>query len=129
MIHLQIRYKYAHKSKTKERMDQAALVSKQNVQFASPFCIVICLYSLIYFILRGVTYIFSFVFACWMILGGWTAGIRIPMEKRCFDAIPRRSEKYQKNYGKSYFPRRRRMLEGEAEMGHRGPTPPGVGHP
>ena len=99
-----------------------------------PICITILYYNLPLFIdIFHIKRCYLCLFICFCMLDdSWRMNCRSQDsdgKKRCFDAISRRSEKYQKNYGKSYFPRRRRMPEGEAEMGHRGPTPPGTGHP
>src|SRR5215216_1034235 len=102
----------------------------QYVHFASLFYIIIYYYSLIYFILRDDTYVISSLFAWLMTFGAWTTAVRILMEKVLFGGKIREDQKIRENTWKILFLRRRRKPEGEAEMVHRGPTPPpGAGQP
>jgi hypothetical protein len=90
---------------------------------------------LIYFTFRDDTYDVSSVFTCLMIIGGFAAGVRIPLEKGPSrhhvledQEIP---EKYQKIIlcQKTEEARRRRREEPQGRLTHRrrGPTPGRVG--
>ena len=57
------------------------LGDNRYVQFASLFYIIIYYYSLIYFVFRYDTYVISSIFACLMIIGELTTGVRILLEK------------------------------------------------
>jgi hypothetical protein len=86
---------------------------------------------LIYFIFRYDTYVISFVFTCLIIIGGFTAGVRILLEKdrqdTIFGKIRKIPEKYQKIlfYQKTPKARRRRREEPGGGLTHmgRGLTP------
>ena len=70
------------------------------IHFASLFYIIIYCYSLIYFILRDDTYVISSIFAWLMTFGGWTAEVRILMEKALFGGKIREDPKIRKNIRK-----------------------------
>src|SRR3954471_13062291 len=75
-------------------------------------------------IFPSTTYGFSYVYACWMISGGWTTGVWILMEKKAFRCNFAKIRKIPKNMETYYLTRRRRKPEGGMEMGLMGPTPP-----
>jgi hypothetical protein len=80
---------------------------------------------LIYFIFRDDTYVVSSVFTCLVIIGGFTAGVRILLEKDRQDTIFRKIRKFQKNTRKLYFTRRLKKPEGGGERSHRAGTQTG----
>ena len=73
------------------------------VHFASLFYVLIHYYSLIYFVLRGDTYVISSVFAWLMTFGAWTAAVRILMEKVLFGGKIREDQKIRENIRKILF--------------------------
>jgi hypothetical protein len=81
---------------------------------------------LIYFIFRDDTYVIFSVFTCLMIIGGFTAGVRILLEKDhqdiIFWKIRKIPEKYQKIifFQKTQEARRRRREKPRGRLTHRG---------
>jgi hypothetical protein len=81
---------------------------------------------LIYFIFRDDTYVVFSVFTCLMIVGGFAAGVKIPLENDRQDTIFRKirktPEKYQKIifYQKTPEAKRRSREEPGGRLTHRG---------
>jgi hypothetical protein len=74
---------------------------------------------LIYFIFRVDTYVISSVFTYLMIVGGFSAGVRILLEKDRQDTIFWKIRKIPENTRKLYFTRRLRKPEGGVERSQR----------
>jgi hypothetical protein len=98
------------------------------VHFALLFYIIIYCYSLIYFIVRDDTYGISSVFTCLMIIGEFTARVRILLEKGPSRHHISEDQQFQENTQKFIFRRKtevaRRRGRGEPHGAH---TPPGAG--
>ena len=93
------------------------------VQFASLFYIIICCYSLIYFIFGHNTYVISSI-----LHDSWLLEDRAPEPGFCWkkhrqNAIFRKINCGREFYQKSYFSRWRREPEGGARRTQGGPTP------
>jgi hypothetical protein len=83
---------------------------------------------LIYFIFRDDTYVVSSIFACLMIIGEFTAGVRILLEKGLSRYNISEDQKLSENTQKFLFGQKteaaRRRRQGEPPGAH---TPPGAG--
>jgi hypothetical protein len=100
------------------------------VHFASLFYIIIYCYSLIYFIFRDDTYVISSILHVWWLLKNSLPESGFYWKKNRQDTIFLKASNSRKIPRSSYFVRRRRQPEGEAEVNHQGPTPPpGVDQP
>jgi hypothetical protein len=90
---------------------------------------------LIYFTFRDNTYVVSSVFTCFMIVGGFAAGVRILLEKGPSRHHVWEDQEIPKKYQKIIFrqkteeARRRRREEPQGGLTHRGhrPTPSRAG--
>ncbi len=95
------------------------------VQFASLFYIIICCYSLIYFIFGDDTYVISSI-----LHDSWLLEDRAPEPGFCWkkhrqNAIFRKINNWRKLHRRSYFSWRRSQPKGGTEEGRHGPPPIG----
>ena len=93
------------------------------VQFASLFYIIICCYSLIYFIFGHNTYVISSILHVSSLLEDQAPEPGFCWKKHRQNAIFRKINCGRKLYQKSYFSRWRRKPEGGARRTQGGPTP------
>ena len=93
------------------------------VQFASLFCIIICCYSLIYFILGHNTYVISSILHVSSSLEDQAPEPGFCWKKHRQNAIFRKINCGREFHVNSYFSRGRREPEGEEKRSHCGPRP------